>query len=103
MADVAVYYLANFDIHDKDEYRTYEKGFFPILEKHGGEFITYDDATETVEGSSPRTGRMVIFKFPNDAAAKAWYDDPEYQTLSEHRRAGTSLHFLTRVHGLPAR
>lgn len=103
MADAPAFYIANFDIHDKDAYRKYEKGFFAILKKHGGEFLTYDDTPETVEGKSPRTGRVVLFKFPNTEAAKAWYDDPEYQALSEHRRAGTDLHFLTLVHGLPPR
>lgn len=100
MADAPVFYIANFDIHDADKYRAYEEGFFPMLKKHGGSFITYDDASETIEGSSPRTGRIVLFQFPNEAAAKAWYADPEYQALAEHRRAGTHLHFLTRIHGM---
>jgi uncharacterized protein (DUF1330 family) len=46
---------------------------------------------------------MVIFRFPSEQAARAWFDDPEYQELSEHRRAATRLGFLTLVHGLPPR
>lgn len=103
MADVPVYVVANFDIHDADTYRNYEKGFFPILKKHGGDFFTFDDETVTFEGSDPRSGRMVLFRFPSEAAARAWYEDPDYQALSEHRRAGTSLKFLTMLHGLPPR
>ena len=103
MSDVPCYFIANFDVHDADTYRKYEKGFFPILKKHGGQFITFDDNTDTVEGASPRTGRLVMFQFPNEEAARNWYNDPEYQELSEHRRAGTDLHFLTLVHGLPPR
>ena len=103
MADVSVYVVANFDIHDADSYRNYEKGFFPILKRHGGEFFTFDDDTVTFEGSDPRTGRMVLFRFPSEAAARAWYADPDYQALSEHRRAGTDLKFLTMLHGLPPR
>lgn len=103
MSDVPVYMIANFDIHDADTYRRYEKGFFPILKKHGGSFLTFDDATETLEGSEPRTGRTVLFQFPSEAAARAWWEDPDYQALSEHRRAGTELKFLTMVHGLPPR
>ena len=45
----------------------------------------------------------MLFRFPSEAAARAWYDDPDYQALSEHRRAGTKLAFLTMVHGMPAR
>ena len=103
MADVPVYVVANFDVHDKDEYRKYEKGFFPILKRHNGSFITYDDNSETFEGKAPRTGRVVIFSFPSEAAATAWYNDPDYQALSEFRRAGTDLQFITMVHGLPPR
>ncbi len=103
MADVPVYMIANVEVDDAKRYREYEKGFFPILEKHGGEFVTFDDAIVTLEGASPPPGRLVIFRFPSEDAARTWYDDPDYQKLSEHRRASTRLNFLTLVHGLPPR
>jgi uncharacterized protein (DUF1330 family) len=103
MSDVPVYAVVNLHITDADAYGQYEKGFFPLLKKYGGEFITYDDASFTLEGTSPRTGRMVLVKFPSEAQARSWYADPDYQALSEHRRAGTQLEFLTIVHGLPSR
>ena len=102
MADIRVYVVANLQVEDADRYQQYEKGFFPILKKHQGEFFTFDDNTVTFEGEA-RTGRMVLFTFPSEEAATAWYNDPEYQALSEHRRAGTKLEFLTMVHGLPPR
>ena len=43
MEEVKVYMIANLQIHDADRYREYEKGFFPLLKKYAGEFITYDD------------------------------------------------------------
>ena len=49
MEDVKVYMIANIQIHDADRYREYEKGFFPILKKHGGEFITFDDNKSVVD------------------------------------------------------
>ncbi|MDG2272709.1 MAG: DUF1330 domain-containing protein [Halioglobus sp.] len=103
MSDTPVYILANLVIHDQDEYLKYEKGFFPLLKKHGGSFLTFDDNIKHLEGSEPRLGRIVIFQFPSEAAAKTWYNDPDYQALSEHRRAGTELKSLTMVHGLPPR
>jgi len=90
-------------VQDAAKYREYEKGFFPILKRHGGAFITYDDGSITFEGAAPPQGRVVMFRFPNEAAATAWYNDPEYQALSEHRRAGTTLQFLTMVHSIPPR
>lgn len=103
MSDIPVFMIANFHVHDAETYRLYEKGFFPILKKHGGSFLTYDDNTITLEGAHPREGRIVMFQFPSEAAAQAWFDDPEYQAISKHRRAGTDMQFLTMVHGLPPR
>ena len=99
MSDKPVFMLANLHIKDAAVYRNYEKGFFPLLKKYGGSFVSFDDAPHTFEGSEPREGRIVIFQFPSEQAARDWYDDPDYQALSEHRRAGTELKFLTMVHG----
>ena len=103
MSDVAVYMIANLVVEDVDEYRKYEKGFFPILKRFGGEFVTFDDNHENLEGESPLEGRVIIFKFPSEELAKQWYNDDEYQALSEFRRAGTTLKSITMVHGLPPR
>ena len=103
MSDVTVYMIANLVVEDVDEYRKYEKGFFPILKRFGGEFVTFDDNHENLEGESPLEGRVIIFKFPSEELAKQWYNDDEYQALSEFRRAGTTLKSITMVHGLPPR
>ncbi len=103
MDNIPVFMLVNLIVKDAAEYRQYEKGFFPILKRYGGEFVTYDDAPDTFEGVAPRSGRMIIFKFPSEGMARQWYADPQYEALSEHRRAGTQLEFLTMVRGLPPR
>ncbi len=100
---VPVYMLVNLTIHDAVEYRNYERGFFPLLKRHSGEFLTFDDTPHTFEGSAPRQGRLIIFTFPSEAHATRWYADPDYQTLSAHRRAGTKIEFLTMARGLPPR
>ena len=103
MSDVEVYMIANLVVKDTSEYRKYEKGFFPILKKFGGEFVTFDDSHENLEGEFPLEGRVIIFKFPSEELAKQWYSDDDYQALSEFRRAGTTLKSITLVHGLPPR
>ena len=65
-----VYMIANITIEDADEYRKYEKGFFPILKKHGGEFVTFDDTIEHFEGATPLQGRVIIFAFPRNRRQK---------------------------------
>ena len=40
MSDTPVYVVANFIVHDAAAYREYEKGFFSILKRHEGTFLT---------------------------------------------------------------
>ena len=102
MDKVKVYTVANLQIHDAERYREYEKGFFPILKKHGGEFITYDDNIIHFEGDNPLTGRVILFSFPSLKHANEWYSDPDYQSISEHRRASVTS-TITLINGLPPR
>ena len=57
-----VYVIANFEINNPEEFRNYEKGFFGILKKHGGEFITFDDAPDKIEGKG-LSGRVAMWTF----------------------------------------
>jgi uncharacterized protein (DUF1330 family) len=45
---------------------------------------------------------MIMFSFSSSEKADAWWADPDYQELSENRRASTSI-TLTRINGLPPR
>ena len=100
---VEVYMVVNLEIEDPDNYRNYEKGFFPMLKKHSGRFVTFDDTVEHLEGHTPVKGRIIIFAFPSEEKAKEWFNDPEYQELSKIRRSSTSITSLTMVKGLPPR
>ena len=96
-----VYMLVNINIEDKETYLNYEKGFFPILKKHGGEFITFDDKVEHLEGKNPIAGRTILWTFRSEESAKAWYNDPEYQELAKIRRSSTVLNNLSIIKSLP--
>ena len=100
---VEVYMVVNLEIKDPDSYRDYEKGFFPMLKKHSGRFVTFDDSVEHLERHTPIKGRIIIFAFPSEDKAKEWFNDPEYQELSKIRRSSTSITSLTMVKGLPPR
>ena len=104
MSNVGVYMSANLVIIDAEKYRNYEKGFFPMLKRHGGEFLTFDDSFRHIEGPEPLAGgRVIIFSFPSEEAADGWYNDPEYQELSKFRREGAPLRSLSLIKGLPPR
>lgn len=60
-----------------------------ILARHGGRFLTRGDETTTHEGPKFEE-RMVLLEFPDRAAAEAFYNDPDYQAASVHRRAAST-------------
>lgn len=97
---VPVFVIANLSITDEYEFSKYTEAFLPVIDSFGGSVITFDDESLTFEGESPRKGRMVILQFPSEDLAKDWYASNEYQTISESRRNGSRLEFLTMVRGL---
>ena len=90
---MSVYYIAQIDIHDSDEYQNYLNGFFTIFEKYNGKFLAGNPETEVIEGewAYPRTALM---KFENEEDARAWYSSAEYQALSKHRHAAASANLV---------
>ena len=103
MTNVPVYMIVNLKINDPDQYRVYEKGFFPFLNKHNGSFITFDDSPECLEGEKPmQFDRVIIFSFASEKDANNWWNDDGYQELSKHRRAATEI-TLQKVKGMAPR
>jgi uncharacterized protein (DUF1330 family) len=95
--------VVNLTINDRDEYRTYEKGFFPFLKKYKGKFITYDDSPICLEGDNPEHfDRVILFSFPSEEDADNWWADEGYQELSKHRRNATEI-TLQRIKGISPR
>ena len=100
---ISVYMVVNLKIDDRDEYRIYEKGFFPFLRKYNGAFITFDDSPICLEGENPKQfDRVILFSFPSEEDADSWWADEGYQELSKHRRNATDI-TLQRVKGIPSR
>ena len=103
MDDIPIYMIVNLKINNPDEYKIYEKGFFPFLKKYNGSFITFDDSPECLEGDTPKQfDRVILFSFPSEKDADNWWNDDGYQELSMHRRAATEI-TLQKVKGMPPR
>lgn len=97
-----VHFIAHFTVNDRDGYRKYESGFFPILKSHGGRFITYDDSPLVLEGARA-DGRTVIIGFDSEEACLAWWNSPEYRELAAFRHASTTTHSIEIIHAPPER
>lgn len=97
--NVSAYMVAQIRITDPGRYRQYLAGFMPIFERHGGELLaTSAQETVVLEGKwcHPRT---VIMRFPSAAHARAWYGDPDYRALAEHRHHSAEAN-LVMVEGI---
>lgn len=84
---MSVYLINSYDIHDWDTFKQYPPKVRPLLEKYGAEVLVSDISGKALEGE-PRTMNAII-RFPDEAAAVACYDDPEYQEVRKIRLAST--------------
>ena len=83
---MAAFLIANvLEIIDGDKLKEYGAANAPILAKHGGEVIAAG-AGEVIEGDISSV-RLVVIKFPDMEALKAWYNSDEYKPLIEMRQA----------------
>jgi uncharacterized protein (DUF1330 family) len=86
---MAAYIICNMCIHNRDDYKTYARGFMPVFQMYGGTVLAVHDAPAALEGSWPYD-RTVLLSFPTREAAEQWYWSPEYQEIAKHRKAATS-------------
>ena len=89
---MAAYIISNVNVRDLAAYQDYATGVPPLIRKHGGEYIVRGGAAEVLEGEW-KPYRLVVLKFPDMAAAKAFVNDPEYQPFKSlrHRIADTQM------------
>lgn len=85
-ARATAYYIGEHDIKDEAAFADYLKQVIPIIERHGGRYLTKPGTHEMLEGHW-RPNRVVIVAFPDMAALKAWYAAPDYQPLIAKQQA----------------
>ena len=84
---MAGYFIANYTITNQTDYKEYLAAVGPILAAHGAERIVVDRDSELLEGSAGQV--TVVLRFATKAAAKAWYESPEYRVI-RHLRTDNS-------------
>jgi len=74
------YFVVELEITNMEAMAGYRAAVPATLEQYGGRFLTRGGATELIEGS-PEPKRIVITEFSDAAAAKRWYNSPEYRKI----------------------
>lgn len=89
---MTVYLIARMEITDPQRFSEYVAEAPPLFAKHGGQYVGGGDA-ESLEG--PTEGRRIaVIKFPDRAAAKAYYNDPDYAPVRAIRWAATQSELI---------
>ncbi|SHJ19177.1 DUF1330 domain-containing protein [Wenxinia saemankumensis] len=91
------YIIGHITVTDPDGYPEYVRRDTPILKSHGARFIVRGGRSETREGAAQ--DRHVVIEFDSFEAAKAAYEDPDYQEVAEiRRRCADSTIILVKGH-----
>lgn len=76
----AAYFVADIRIKDEGEYGRYLDRVDGVSARFEGEYLAVDAGPKRLEGERAH-GRLVIIRFPDEAALRRWYDSPEYQAI----------------------
>lgn len=86
-----VYVIAEIlKVHDEEGLGAYQQGARVQLRARGGSVVAR--GTKHVEG--PRSGVVMIQRWPSEEAFRAWQDSEEYQPLKEARRKAFDLRLV---------
>lgn len=90
------YLIANVRVDDPDAYQNYVANNGPLFRRHGARILVRGGPQEVPEGEMyPRT---VVLEFTDMAAARAFYDDPDY-VQNRAIRQGASVGNILLVEG----
>ncbi len=85
---MAAYIIASIEVTDPEIYAKYTAHTVRIAGEFGGEFIVRGGRVEVLEGQG--RSRNVVIRFPDFAAAQAFYASPAYQAILPHALAGST-------------
>ncbi|HWD56748.1 MAG TPA: DUF1330 domain-containing protein [Stellaceae bacterium] len=84
------YIIAEIDVTNPAGYESYRPLAGASVAQYGGKFVVRGGgASELVEGDAAPQ-RVVIIEFADKAAAKRWYNSPEYQAALKVRLANST-------------
>ena len=84
MAGVLV--IATLRFKDLSRYRAYQARFPEAFAGSGGSVLAADEQPQLLEGTA--VDKVVVMRFDNEMAARAFIESPAYQEISVDRIAG---------------
>ncbi|MFZ2006265.1 MAG: DUF1330 domain-containing protein [Stellaceae bacterium] len=83
------YIIAEVEVTNPAGYEAYRPLAGASIAQYGGKFVVRGGKAELVEGTQ-EPARLVVIEFADTAAAKRWYNSPEYQQALKIRLANST-------------
>ncbi|OOG56097.1 DUF1330 domain-containing protein [Polaromonas sp. C04] len=89
----SAYIIANVTVTNPAQYEDYKKFSSAAMQVHGAEVCVRGGKAQVLEGDwTPE--RVVVLKFPSLAAARAFYDSPEYGKARAARQGAAVMRMI---------
>lgn len=85
------YLVATVRISDPVKFSNYAAAIAGLSEKFGGEYVVRGKVAEVLEGDVDPDERVVVSRFPDEAAARAYITSPEYEAGAALRKGAAEV------------
>ena len=85
---MAAYIVAHLKVTDAPVFEDYRAAVPAVIERYGGRYLVRGGAVEVLEGDW-RVPRLVVIEFDSLAAAKRFYESPDYREILPLRLAAS--------------
>ena len=93
------YLIAQLTVTDPATFEAYRAAVPTVIARHGGRYLVRGGALEVLEGSLPHQ-RLVVLAFDDMAAARRFYESPDYRKILPRRLAAAAGPVVL-VEGMP--
>ena len=85
---MSVFVIAEIQVTDDSWVADYAANVHPIVEKHGGKYLSRSGNVTVLEGKDRENTLIAILQFPDASAVEAFATDPEYAPYGKARQEG---------------
>ena len=90
---MSAYVIAQVNVTNLEKYKGYQALTPNAIAKNGGKFLVRGGPVITMEGDDD-SRRVVVLEFDDVAAAKAFYDSPEYREARAARKNAADFQMI---------
>lgn len=91
---MAHYLIAQVKVNDDSWIPDYAANVHPIVEKHGGKYLSRSGRITSIEGDECAANLVAVIEFPSLDNLQAFVSDPAYAPYAKARQAATDSQFI---------